>query len=96
MPPARERCARLGASLSGPVLLGGAAGPDPRPGPGDWPMDAAGLDGPGARGADAKPQPGSGAAWVGLKIRERSLSEGASMQLPIAPLRLSPLAKVGL
>ncbi|KAK9833264.1 hypothetical protein WJX81_000910 [Elliptochloris bilobata] len=33
------------------------------------------------------------AAYKGVKIRERSLSEGAAEQLPIAPLRLSPLAK---
>ena len=94
MPPARERCARLGSSLSGPVLLGSAAGADPKPDPGDWPMDASGLDGPGVRAHESKAHPGSGAAFVGLKIRERSLSEGAAVQLSIAPLRLSPLAKV--
>ena len=70
---------RLGASFSGPIVLCAAA------------------DGS-APGGCSNPSPGLLAAAVtvnqavGLRIGERSLSEGAAAQLPIAPLRLAPLA----
>lgn len=78
--PMQGRRMRLGASFSGPIVLCAAAADCSAP------------------GGYIKPSPGLLAAAVtakqavGLKIGERSLSEGAAPQLPIAPLRLVPLA----
>jgi len=72
---------RLGASLSGPSVLGTASAAMPSPG---------GAPDAGLAGGAAPASP-----VLGMKIRTRSLSDGAAAQLPIAPLRLAPLTEMG-
>jgi len=94
------------AGMSGAHFAAADPNVKPEPPAGRRQRLGASLSGPSALGAAAAATPSPGGApdagvaapaspVLGLKIRARSLSEGAAAQLPIAPLRLAPLSEMG-